>query len=506
MITEMENAPVGQAQQRQVRPVLLCVGVDQIAPLAKLGLGRKNWSESWIGVCHSSQEARELVAENEGILEVWVYGSNDMEAMNLAAGLKFERNSLRVFLLADSGTGSFMSRCDAAHIVARVGSNAVIGLFASAEQVYGGAPKACKEEIVRQEDAFCLGDAQESGAVSAYAPEPQSSPLHDTHGATAKVFSSAGGELDAIPELEEPARAFAGGGVPHDSSSLETVPFKVVKSRSSGPANLPTSNDSFVLSVVSGSGGSGKSSIAAMIACLSQMAGAKTLVVDADFQFGDEPWLLGRKAPFDLVELVRHENRIGELVCEGGLPAVLSAPERLEDSELAVVSIKQLVALARPYFDVIVVNTGSFWVDAHLDLLEVSDRSLFVMDQRPTSIRSCARAIELCVRCGLPLQRFSFVLNGCGRQALLSSLDASCALKGVKVGELRDGGDELAELLGAGLPLELIEARNPFVMDLASFVDDLLPLPSSTLRLLGKGGSKRMRRRRPQKPKRRRAS
>ncbi len=506
MTTEMENALVEQPRQRQVRPVLLCVGVDQIVSLAKLGLARKNWSESWIAVCHSSQEARELVAENEGILEAWVYGSNDMEAMNLAAGLKFERNSLRVFLLADSGTGSFMSRCDAAHIVARVGSSAVLGLFASAEQVYGGVSRSCKEEIVRLEDAYRLGEVRELESVPSFEAELQGDLMRDKRDAAAKVIAPVDGDLGTVPELDEPARVFAEDGVTHDSSSLETVPFKVVRSRPSGSESVPSSNDSFVLSVVSGSGGSGKSSVAAMIGCLSQMTGAKTLVVDADFQFGDEPWLLGRKAPFDLVELVRHENRIGELVCEGGLPAVLSAPERLEDSELAIASIKHLVALARRHFDVIVVNTGSFWVDAHLDLLEVSDRSLFVMDQRPTSIRSCARAIELCVRCGLPLQRFSFVLNGCGRQALLSSLDASCALKGVKVGELRYGGDELAELLGAGLPLELIETRNPFVMDLASFVDDFLPLPSSALGLLGKGGSKRMRRRRPQKPKRRRAS
>ncbi len=490
----------------QARPVLLCAGVDQIAPLAKLGLARKNWSESWIGVCHSSQEARKLVAENEEILEVWVYGSDDMEAMNLAAGLKFERNSLRVFLLADSGTGSFMSRCDAAHIVARVGSSAVMGLFASAEQVYGSAPKAHKEEPVRRGSAFSLGGTQALEPIASTATAPQSEMLRDAPDVSVKLLASADDGSGDMPDLDEPAKVIAVDSMSQDPSLLETAPFKVVSSRSSAPASFPPSNDSYVLSVVSGSGGSGKSSIAAMIACLSQMTGAKTLVIDADFQFGDEPWLLGRKAPFDLVELARHENRISELTCEGGLPAVLSAPERLEDSELAAASIKQLVALACRHFDIIVVNTGSFWIDAHLDLLEVSDRSLFVMDQRPTSIRSCARAIELCVRCGLPLQRFSFVLNGCGRQALLSSLDASCALKGVKVEELRDGGDELAELLGAGLPLELIEARNPFVMDLASFVDDLLPLPSSTLGFLGKGGAKRMRRRRPQKPKRRRAS
>ena len=511
MGTEMGNMHERkvQASQKRDRPVLLCVGVEQIASLAKLGLGRKNWSESWIGVCHSSRAARELVLKNEGILEVWVYGSDDMEAMNLAAGLKYVRKSLRVFLLADSGTGSLMSRCDAAHVVARVGSSAIMGLFGSAEQVYGGAIEVPGSE------------ASQGGVFASGASNVVKSPL--------SLSTQAMVEAQAEPWLYEPAEAVnpacgadedfepepgiggagalvASTGEPSSASSLKTQPFKVVAPRKDARETFAPAKESFVLSVVSGSGGSGKSSIAAMVACLSQATGAKTLVIDGDFQFGDEPWLLGRKAPFDLVELVRHGNRIGELGSEGGLPAVLSAPDRLEDSELAVSSIKQLIDMARCDFDIIVVNTGSFWIDAHLDLLEVSDRSLFVMDQRPTSIRACARAIELCVRCGLPLQRFSFVLNGCGRQALLTSLDASCALKGVKVGELRDGGDEVAELLGAGLPLELIESKNPFVIDLAAFVDEFLPLPSSAREILGKTGAKRMRRRRAQKPKRRKAS
>ncbi len=460
---------------------MLCVGVNQVSSLGKLGLARKNWSESWIEVCHDSISARELILKNEEILEVWVYGSDDMEALNLAAGLKFERKNLRVFLLAESSSGSFLSRCDAAHVVARVGQSAVVGLFRSAEQIYGRPLTEIKSEET-------------------------SSVVTQNIAAKSEIILSEPGLLDKELLDEKEVSAIV--------SNDKTVPFKVISSADKQVPNVllnrsttePSSRDSFVLSIVSGSGGSGKSSVAAIVATLAQSTGAKTLALDADFQFGDQQWLLGRKAPFDLVELARRGNRVLELVPDGNLPAVVSAPIRLEESEFAIASIKQLIALARSDFDIIVVNTGSFWMDAHLDLLESSDQTLFLMDQRPTSIRACSHAIELCVRCGLPLQRFSFALNRCSRQALLSSLDASCALKGVKVREFRDGGKDVSELLGAGLPLELIDSKNPFVLDLVGYVDEVLPLPSSAVKISGEANSRGFMRRRLQKQKKRRAS
>ena len=45
-----------------------------------------------------------------------------------------------------------------------------------------------------------------------------------------------------------------------------------------------------------------------------------------------------------------------------------------------------------------VVLWGSFWSDSHIQVSEASDRVLFILDQRPSSVRSCSRALDLCAR------------------------------------------------------------------------------------------------------------
>ena len=57
----------------------------------------------------------------------------------------------------------------------------------------------------------------------------------------------------------------------------------------------------------------------------------------------------------------------------------------------------------------------------------------------------------------------------------MTSLDVSCALHGIQVGELKDGGREVGELLGAGLPLELASSKNPFIESLKELVPQLVP-------------------------------
>ncbi|MDO5335409.1 MAG: hypothetical protein Q4F23_04985, partial [Coriobacteriia bacterium] len=265
----------------------------------------------------------------------------------------------------------------------------------------------------------------------------------------------------------------------------KTMPFSVICSGNDasmpvGKASILSGSNAerkgFVCSVVSGSGGSGKSTVSTLMGIVSQYSGVRTAIIDADFQFGDQQWLLGSEGALDAVTLLRHPERVSELVAEGGIPAIICPPGRLEDSELAYSSIKQIVSLVRSSFDVVIVNTGSFWTDALLDLFELSSQVLFLVDQRPSSVRACVHALDLCIRCGLPTQQFRFALNRCGKQALLTSLDVSCALKGVEVRELREGGFVVSELLGAGLPLELVSSKNAFVEDVMTLAGELLPL------------------------------
>lgn len=240
----------------------------------------------------------------------------------------------------------------------------------------------------------------------------------------------------------------------------------------------------YVLTVVGAGGGTGKSTVAALCACCARESGRKTVIVDADLQFGDIAFLLGCSNPLRVDELVEAPLRIESASEEGRLPVVVAAPKRLERSELAAAGFSQVIDLLRKRFDVVVVNTGPTWGELHMQLMEASNGVLFLVDQRPSSLRACRHVLDLCTRCGIASQPFLFAVNRCSRRALFSSIDVSCALQGVHVHELSDGGKAVEELLGTGQPFDLIDSGNPLSCSVAAMMAELLPTSSGESREL----------------------
>ena len=215
-----------------------------------------------------------------------------------------------------------------------------------------------------------------------------------------------------------------------------------------------------VVTVVGAAGGVGKSTIAVMTAYGAALAGKKTVIVDADLQCGDIHYLTGGDDTLRVDELVASPGRVRSLEAAEGKPLVIAAPRALEQSESVAGSVGDLLDALRQSFDCVVLNTGPAWDDLHMELIAASNSVLFVLDQRPTSIRLCRHVLDLCARCGVATQSFAFVLNRCARSALFSSIDVSCALSGAKSVEVLDGGKAVEELLGCGQPDQLAGSRN----------------------------------------------
>lgn len=231
----------------------------------------------------------------------------------------------------------------------------------------------------------------------------------------------------------------------------------------------------FLICVVSGSGGSGKSTIAALMACLAQARGFTTLLVDFDLQFGDMTSLLGSESPYSVDEILEAPERIETLVPEGLKPAVLSAPPRIELAESVSEHTGALLDMLESHFEVIVANTGAAWSDQHAVLLERSAKSIFLIDQRPSSLRACRHALDLCARLGIATSPFVFALNRCSKSAPFTPLDVSCAFGGTPITEFKDGGFEVESHLSSGAPLELLESGNELCGSIDSFLDEILP-------------------------------
>lgn len=397
--------------------VALCADTMSLQHPEAIGLTGENLAaQRWLRLFSSAEEARRFLRADRLVDEVWVASSDDVAPINLAATLKRDRSDRCVCMLAFEDTGSLKSRVSATGIDASLTRQALAERYARRKQA-----DACPWPTTAPQ-------AHAPMAASAPAPMPVAAP------------APAPAPQQAQFEDRRP-RAHAG----------------------------------FLLPVVSGSGGAGKSTVAVLSALIAQQMGFNTLLLDFDLQFGDVPALMGVQNPLTVDDVLAAPARLDQLRSDRRQPAVLAAPRHLEDSEAVVEQAPQLLDQLTARFDVVVANTGAAWAEQHALLLERSSKALFLVDQRPSSLRACQHALDLCARCGIATGPFLYAVNRCSKNALFTSIDVSCALRGTHVFELKDGGGEVEELLGAGLPSELLSSKNDLCASLEQALSVVLP-------------------------------
>ena len=473
--------------------VALCADEECFRHPELLGLEGENLlAQQWLMPFTSAEAARTALRDAATVQEVWVVSCADVAPINLAAALKRDRADRRVCMLAAQESGSLRSRTTAAGVDASLTRQAFVERYAQCKQAAmraielqtGVGPGAgcapAGEAAVAQQAAFGNGPSPASpygttvmpttgfpGALErASAPAMASSAGVQLGGSYTPASSQAG---LAAPSA---TKAFAATASPYGAAS--GLGASGSSSASAANAQHPAAKG-FLLPVVSGSGGAGKSAVALLAAHAAQGLGLRTLLLDFDLQFGDMAQLMGVKKPLRIDEVLARPERLAQLSCEGKAPALLAAPEHVDAAEAVVAQAPALLDAVRERFDVIVANTGGAWAEQHAVLLERSSKALFLVDQRATSVHAAQRALDLCARCGIAVNPFLFTLNGCGKGAPLSSMDVSCALKGAHVHELPDGGADVEELLAAGLVGDLIDSRNDLFQGIEELMAEMLP-------------------------------
>jgi pilus assembly protein CpaE len=405
--------------------VTLCADTVSLQHPECIGLDNERIeAQPWLKPFSNADEARAHVRSQRAWQEVWVAGSDQVDAINLAAALKRDAPDGKVCLLAFEGTGSLYSRARAAGIDEVLDRAAFVGRYGQRKRGIAARPSEARKAV--QAETQVLPPVERHR-------QPASVPCDSEVGLQPQVVAAS-----SVPVAQQAAKGY-------------------------------------MLTIVGAGGGVGKSTIAALCACLAQGMGFNTVLVDADLQFGDVHYLTGCDGALRCEDLLAAPSRIEALVPQGRLPAILACPRHLEQSEAVLQQLPRIIDDVRSRFDVVVVNTGANWGDSHMQLLEAGSNSLFVLDQRPSSIRSCQHALELCARCGVAAQPFLFAINRCSRSSLFSSIDVSCALQGAHVVELQEGGRDVEELLGSGQPLELIDSNNALCVSIRRFLDEMLP-------------------------------
>ena len=226
-----------------------------------------------------------------------------------------------------------------------------------------------------------------------------------------------------------------------------------------------------LITVLSASGGVGKSSLALMAGHLAARAGIDTVLLEADLQFGDMGFWLGLD---DELSTLAQGRDAQALQVEDRL-RLYKAPCFPEVAEDISDEVAGLVPSLRGTCDLLIADTGAFWSGLTADLALASDVLWLVCDARPSSVAGAVRAGELCRRLGVASARCMCVYNRWSPKARLSAQEAQQALDVGNIHCVADGKALVDELLCTGDLEELVVLESPFARGVDALLAATLP-------------------------------
>lgn len=226
-----------------------------------------------------------------------------------------------------------------------------------------------------------------------------------------------------------------------------------------------------LVTVIGGSGGVGRSTIALLMASLAASQGVDTVLIEGDLQFGDMSFWLGIADDAPSLASAQRNTPI-----RTGLGFDLyRAPLFPEAADALGDSLIDTLDAMRSGRGLVIADTGSYWSGFVASLLLHSDLYLMLADQRPSSAAAAVKASELCARLGVPSTRMVPVYNRWNSKNRVSAKELVHALGAVQVHCIADGKEAVDEALCSGDIRSLLEEESPIVNDVRCLLESVLP-------------------------------
>ena len=190
-----------------------------------------------------------------------------------------------------------------------------------------------------------------------------------------------------------------------------------------------------VITVLSPSGGSGCSMLAAnLAAALAKQHGSAGLC-DLDLRRGDLASLLNLKPRYTLIDLCRNLQKLDQelfdqsmLVHESGIH-LLAAPQSFADvQQVTSDAAETIIRLAAGTFPFVVVDLEDFFHREQFRVMQLSDTILFVLRLDFSALRNARRTLDYLDSVGVDREKLQLVVNQYGRPKELSPSQAEEAL------------------------------------------------------------------------------
>ncbi len=160
---------------------------------------------------------------------------------------------------------------------------------------------------------------------------------------------------------------------------------KLVKKKSR-PRNIAR-----VITVTSGKGGVGKSSLSVNLAIQMSRMGKRVVVFDADFGLANIEIMLGIRPQYNLADLMFHGKTLKDIITEGPEQiGFISGGSGIQ--ELTRLTREQIIYLTQKLFqldelaDIIIIDTGAGIADSVMEFVAASSEVILVATPEPTSI------------------------------------------------------------------------------------------------------------------------
>lgn len=169
------------------------------------------------------------------------------------------------------------------------------------------------------------------------------------------------------------------------------------------------------ITIASGKGGVGKTSIAVNLALMLRKLGRRTTLMDVDFGLANTHILMGMKAQHSLADVVRRNLPITEAIetAPGDIKVLAGGSGTLEMLHASQSDRLQLIRNADALADetdILVVDAPAGADDNTLDFLAASDHAVIVIVAEPTSFMD-AYALIKAANLERGLKRFSVIMN-----------------------------------------------------------------------------------------------
>lgn len=146
-----------------------------------------------------------------------------------------------------------------------------------------------------------------------------------------------------------------------------------------------------IVTVTSGKGGVGKSSLALNIGIALNRLGRRALIIDTDFGFSNIDVMLGVRTEYDLMDVIEGRKEIEEIIETGleGVQFISGGSGVYELTKLGptlLMGIVEKVLSLESICDTIIFDTGAGINDNTLRLIHAGDDTILVTTPEPTSV------------------------------------------------------------------------------------------------------------------------